>query len=132
MQVSCKALAIAERWAASVGRMRPTSILAPSLLLAEATSALYKRILRNEIDLKTAQEALHLLLGFNIQIVEEPDLMNRALEIAHHVKMPATYHARYLALAEWSSCDLWTGDRRLFNRMKETFPWIKWIGSLDQ
>lgn len=120
---SAQALALADRWARAV-----TRILAPCLLLAEVTNAFYKRVLRREMDLATAQKALEVIYGFSIEIREEPGLQARAMELAHRLQQPTTYDCQYLALAEYYGCDLWTGDRRLFNTAKRPFPWVKWVG----
>jgi len=118
------ALALATRWTQEGARP-----IAPCLILTEITNAIYKRVLRQEIDTKTAQEALRVVLGFDIEIREEPGLHTRALQLAYHLKMSTTYDAHYLALAEQYRCNLWTGDKRLYHSVKNNLPWVKWIGS---
>ena len=118
-----QAFELADRWADD-----ETQLIAPCLILAEITNAIYKRVNRREMDLSTARQALHTVLGFGIEIREEPGLPERVLELAHELKMSATYDAHYLALAEKYGCDLWTGDRRLYNSTKNMFSWVKWVG----
>lgn len=120
-----QALILASRWAAKNTRLIP-----PCLILAEITNTLHKRILRREMDLDTAQGALRVILDFNIQILEEPGLPARALELAFHLKLPTTYDAHYLALAERYDCDLWTADKRLYHLARRNFPRVKWIGTI--
>lgn len=117
------ALALAGQWAGA-----GTRLLAPGLLLAEVTNALYKRLLRGEMDLGTAHRALRVILRFAVEIREEPGLPARAMALAHQLRRPSTYDCHYLALAERFRCELWTGDRRLYNAVKEAIPWVKWIG----
>ena len=118
------ALNLAIQWAGQGARL-----IAPCLILTEITNAIYNRVLRREMDLKTAAEALRIVLGFDIEIREEPGLHARALELAHDLKMLTTYDAHYLALAERYNCDLWTGDKKLYFSVKSKLPWIKWVGS---
>jgi predicted nucleic acid-binding protein len=33
-----------------------------------------------------------------------------------------------MALAEKEKCDFFTGDKKLFNSIKNHLPWVKWIG----
>jgi predicted nucleic acid-binding protein len=47
----------------------------------------------------------------------------------------SVYDSLYLAVAQSHQIDLWTGDRRLYNAVRRSLPFVKWIGdyeSLDQ
>ncbi len=118
-----QALSLAARWAEQNMRL-----LTPCLMLAEANNALYKRILRGEMTLTTAQAALDVILGFAVEIQEEPGLQARAMALARQPRRPTTYDCQYLALAEHHACELWTGDERLCNAVRQTFRWVKWVG----
>jgi predicted nucleic acid-binding protein len=120
-----QAFELAETWAND-----GTQLIAPCLILAEITNALYKRVKRGEMDSTTARHALHIVLNFGVEIREEPGLPGRVLELAHELKMSATYDAHYLVLAEEVGCDLWTGDRRLYHLAKKRFSWVKWVGEV--
>lgn len=121
---SAAALGLAERWARD-----GTRILAPCLLLAELTNALYKRVLRREMELATALAALDVALGFSVELCEEPGTPARAIELAHELGQPTTYDCHYLALAERYECELWTGDRRFFNTVAKSVSRVRWVGS---
>jgi predicted nucleic acid-binding protein len=118
------ALALARRW----GKQR-TRLIAPGLILPEVANAVYKRIVRGEIDLATAKQAVRIVLGFGIEICEEPGVPSRALELAHELRRPTVYDCYYLALAEFYRSELWTGDERLYNSVRARLPWVKWIGA---
>ena len=118
-----RALALAEEWAGSA-----TGLLAPCLLVSEVTNALYKRVVRRELTLLEAQRALDVVLGFSIEIREEPGLAHRAMEWASRLGQPAAYDTQYLALAEINRCECWTGDRRFFRAARATAPWVRWVG----
>lgn len=81
------------------------------LFASEAASALYKHVRRNEITLDEAQAQLATLLTLTPTFVGDTLLSVYALELAAHHTLKAPY---YRALAEMSSCDLWTGDERLY------------------
>jgi predicted nucleic acid-binding protein len=118
-----KALARASNWAGS-----GTRLLAPCLLVAEVTNAIYKRVVRGEMSLATAQAALSVVLSFPIELREEPGLPARAMELAREHRRPNTYDSQYLALAERHDSELWTGDERFYNAVKSKIGWIRWIG----
>lgn len=118
-----RALTLAARWT-----REGTQLLAPCLLLAEVTNAVYKRVVRGEMDVDTAQAALVVILGFGIEIREEPGMQRQAMALAHQLRRPATYDCQYLALAEHRACDLWTGDERFYNAVKHAHPHVQWIG----
>jgi predicted nucleic acid-binding protein len=115
---------IANQWA----RDR-TDLIAPAFMLAEVTNAIYKSVRRSEISLDAAITFVDLVLGFGITLVEDPSLHREAIAIAHRFGRPSTYDAHYLALAERHGCDMWTGDERLYNAVREYDPGIRWIGT---
>lgn len=121
-----QAFALVEHWA-----NEGVQLIAPCLILAEVNNAIYKRIRRHEMDLKTGEQALQTILEFGIEIREEVGLPERALRLAYALGMATTYDAHYLALAEKSGCDLWTGDRKLYNSTKDKFPWVNWVGEFS-
>lgn len=121
-----QALTRADQWAEA-----GTRLLAPCLLVAEVTNALYKRILRGEMDPGAAQAAFGVILGFAIELREEPGLPARAMALAHQLRRPTTYDCHYLALAEHYQCELWTGDQRFHNAVRQRIPRVKWIGTSD-
>lgn len=52
----------------------------------------------------------------------------RAVELASDLGLPAVYDAHYLALAERMGCELWTADERLWNSVRTSLSWVRWIG----
>jgi predicted nucleic acid-binding protein len=122
-EYSPRALQLADQWIRT-----ETRLLAPCLLIAEATNALYKRVLRRELTLATARRALDVILAFAIDIREEPGLAGPAMEWASTLRQPTAYDGQYLALAERYDCELWTGDRRLVQVARPIASW----GSLDR
>ena len=41
----------------------------------------------------------------------------------------SVYDSLYLAVAQSHRIDLWTGDRRLYNAVRQSLPFVKWIGA---
>jgi predicted nucleic acid-binding protein len=121
---SDKALQLAETWGEE-----ETRLLAPCLLLTEVTNALYKRIIRKEMDLPKVEEALEVILAFGIEIYEEADLHRLAIELSLQLGQPATYDAHYLSLALMQGCPLWTGDQRFYKAARKSFPQVHWVGA---
>ncbi len=117
-----QALTLAEQWARA-----GTRLLAPCLLLAEVTNALYKQMVRREMDLHAAREAIRVILEFPLEIREEPGLQERAMILAHELRQPTTYDCHYLALAERHQCEFWTGDQRFYRSVGGAMPSVKWI-----
>ena len=54
-------------------------------------------------------------------------LLRRAFAIAlnHNQRV---YDCVYVALAEAQGLEFWAGDRRLYNALSSSFPFIRWIG----
>ena len=121
---SARALALASNLLGS-----GIDLLAPPLMQAEVTNAVYKRVRRGEMDLDRAREALDIVASFGVQILSTPDLYHSALDLAQRFGRSASYDACYLALAESRGCEVWTGDERLYNAVRSELLWVRWIGS---
>jgi predicted nucleic acid-binding protein len=106
------------------------SIYAPNLLVYEITNVLYRKVRKGEITLDRAKEALadislaEIDFDFSIDFA----LSTRAMELANHFSLPATYDSHYLALAERKECELWTADTRLWNSIRGKLEWVRWMG----
>lgn len=98
--------------------------LAPTLLPYEVTNAILQAVRRERIDLKKGQEILNTFdsLGISTAAVS----WQRTLELARTYERSA-YDGAYLALAEEMGSHLVTGDRRLYNALKDHLPWVLWI-----
>ncbi|MGH2618268.1 MAG: type II toxin-antitoxin system VapC family toxin [Thermomicrobiales bacterium] len=105
------------------------SIVAPSLLLFEATNIIRQKM-RGEraISLVAARRALEDFLAFDIEIHSPPGVHQLALNIADAYGLPAAYDAHYLALSDLLGCEFWTADRRLLQRVQGALPFVRWLG----
>ena len=102
-------------------------IFAPSLLTYEITNALYQKVRKGEITLDRAKEALAEISLAEISFDFSTDFAfsTRAVELANHLSLPATYDSHYLALAERKGCELWTADLRMWNSIKGKLDWVQ-------
>lgn len=98
--------------------------LVPTLLPYEVTNAILQAVRRNRIDLKKGQEILSAFEGLDIPTAAVS--WQRTLELAHTYDRSA-YDGAYLALAEETGSHLVTGDRRLYNALKDHLPRVRWI-----
>lgn len=104
-------------------------VIAPRLLIYEVVNALVTAVRHGRIRREDAIEALGNLLALGIEIREVgPDKILEA-SLKYNV---AAYDATYLALAEEQKCELWTGDRGLYQTVKDKLTWVRWVGDYRQ
>ncbi len=103
-----------------------TVIQAPALLTYEVANALFQRVRKGEMSADKARQALEdvLLPELELNFLEYTELSKRAIRLTQLYKLPATYDAHYLALAEYEKCEYWTADSRLCNAVKDKLPWV--------
>ena len=97
---------------------------APTLLPYEVTNAVLQAIRRDRISPEKGREILTAFEGLGIPTVDVS--WQQTLELAHTYDRSA-YDGAYLALAEETGSKLVTGDRRLYNAVKDRLPWVLWI-----
>ena len=123
---SDKALALARSW--DNEGIRP---VAPYLMPVEVANALHRRVVREELTLRTATHLMEYLVASGIELRETPNLHGRALELADQLRQSAAYDAHYLALAETLECDLWTADEKFYRAASSTTRNLHWIGEFS-
>ncbi|HYO15462.1 MAG TPA: type II toxin-antitoxin system VapC family toxin [Thermoanaerobaculia bacterium] len=106
-----------------------TLLLAPSLWVAEVTSALRKLVYRKNLAPEEADIALSDLPSLGIQVVPmDLALARQALAWAERLGQIRAYDAFYLALAEREDAILWTGDWRLADRARQLgIDWVRFL-----
>jgi len=103
-------------------------IIAPCHLAFEATSVIRNHVYRAEISAEAGRVAFEAIHAQGIRLVHPDALHERAWELAQQFNRPTAYDAYYLALGEIAGCDVWTADRRLYNAVRDTLKWVKWLG----
>src|SRR3954465_3098873 len=103
-------------------------LIAPDLVIVEATNAAWKAKNFGNVSLETVADFVEKSARLFDELVPAAELKDRALEIAFELKHPA-YDCFYLALAEQRECPFVTADERLRNRCAKT-PFSKLIKPL--
>ncbi len=115
--------ALLEEWTT-----RPNTLIAPSWFSCEIANALHRRVHRGLLPFSAARLAFRDVLSKILLVDPDPNLAERAMELASLLGRPSTYDCQYAALTEREGCELWTADERFWNAARAQFPWIRWIG----
>jgi len=96
------------------------NLIAPCLFAYEITNILHRQIVTGKL---TYEEAVRLLRkvfssGVPLDFSQYEGISTKAMEFANSFRLPATYDAHYLALAEREQCEYWTADARLLNGLR--------------
>ncbi len=100
-------------------------VIAPHLIIYEILNGIVTATRQKRIARDKATQAMTNLLSAAIDVKEISP--QRTLELALQYDL-AAYDAAYLALAESEDCELWTGDRTLYEAVRDRLPWVRWIG----
>ena len=120
---SDKADALFDEWA-----YEGKQLIAPAFFEVETDSILRQKVmLRKELTLEQAEAAFAKLQTLPIQQIAVLGQRQRAWEVAANYGFATVYDATYLALAELRGCEFWTADERLFNWVKDTLTFVKWL-----
>jgi predicted nucleic acid-binding protein len=104
-------------------------IYVPTLLTYEVTNILYREVRAGRITSQTAIDGINMIHRAVSPVYSRNSTLNlRAMELAKHFGLPATYDTHYLALAERKDCSFWTADARMWRIVKDHFDWVHWIG----
>ena len=95
------------------------NLTAPSLLLVELASGLWKKTRRGELDGELAREAMREVWQFVPQFVDMAELAGPALALARELDH-SVYDCVYLALARRRGAPFATLDRRFVDRIATT------------
>ena len=123
---SAKAQALWAHWVET-----GTEVVAPPLFLIEGTSVLCTQVHRGLITPDESQLLLRALQAQQVQFFYPQHLHERALSLALRFGQPQAYDAHYLALAETLQCEFWTADARLYRRVGDALPWVRWLGAYE-
>jgi len=91
----------------------------------EVANGLNKAVARGHLSEEEGREAIALLLALPAQKVALPS-PQESYQLARTYQR-SVYDSWYVHLAEMKGCEFWTADRKLFNTLKDTKPWIRWL-----
>ncbi len=94
-------------------RLRGSDLVAPQLMLVEASSVLHEMAWRKEISAPRSKTMRDRLLNAPVQIQTPDGLVEGAWRVADELGWAKTYDAQYVALAQMLACKLVSIDERL-------------------
>ena len=103
----------------------------PTLWGYEVASVIRKHGRRGAVSPEEEEAVLDLLLNLPVRVVDMWPYHRDAWRLALDLGMTVTYDAHYLLLAQALGVEFWTGDKRLWNRVRDRFGWVRWIGELQ-
>lgn len=102
-------------------------LLAPTLFDYEITNALKVAVNMGRLSENEAIVAITEFQQYSIERYDFRDIQSLSFKLAY-LHQRSAYDGAYLALAQFNKLWFYTGDRRLFNAVGKTLPWVKWIG----
>lgn len=114
--------AVADLWSEFVAA--DADVIAPTLLTYELANALHQQWRAGRFDREGAGNLLEVAQALPIELHGDARLHARALELAAEHRLPATYDAHYVALAERFRVPLWTCDGRFAGAVGDRLPWV--------
>lgn len=110
-------------------KKKKLAVFVPALLTYEVTNILYREVRAGRITFDTARDGINLILRtVSLDFSRDSALNLRAMALASHFGLPATYDTHYLALAEREDCPFWTADTRMWRAVKDRLDWVHWMG----
>jgi len=103
------------------------ALLAPTILPYEVLNALLVAERMDRIAKDVTEEAFHAFLELEINFQNSFRDYPDVLSVARSFQRSA-YDASYLSLARAKNIDFVTGDKRVYNSVKDKLKWVKWIG----
>ena len=101
---------------------------APFLFSYELAAVCRKIVHRGRLSSEEVYPLLVKMLGTNVTLHFDNELLLQAYRIAEKYGLPTAYDSQYLALAERLDCEYWTADKKLFDAVSEKASHIRWIG----
>jgi predicted nucleic acid-binding protein len=109
-------------------REQGVQVAAPTLFRYEIVAVMRKSVYRGHVSMAQGLNGRDALLEYPVQLLMDDTLLKRGYELATQYNRPTAYDAQYVAVAERLGCEFWTADERLFNTLKGSLSWVKWLG----
>ena len=102
------------------------AFVAPTIWHYEVANIVNKAVGTRRLTEEEGYMAFQALQALDIEFVPFPTPAE-AYRLARMYRR-SVYDSLYLATAQSHQIDLWTGDRRLYNAVRQSLPFVKWIG----
>lgn len=102
-------------------------IAAPTLIFFEVSNALYRYERQKYFSAAAGKAALEAALSLPVRLHGDALLHHQAVQFARQFDLAATYDSHYLALAHLLEVELWTCDRKFFDRVGPSLPFVQLI-----
>lgn len=96
----------------------------PALVIYEVTSSLHRKVQRQELIARDAEQALELFFQLPLLLQWQQNLMTKAAAFARRLKLETSYDCSYLAVAENRNIPLVTQDDELYKKGKRLYPQV--------
>ena len=103
------------------------NLMTPTLFDYEIANALKTAVVMERLSEEQAVVAITDYQQYRIERHGFLEFQQLALQLACHYQR-SVYDGAYLALAQSKGVWFYTGDKRLFNAVGKTLPWVQWIG----
>jgi len=103
------------------------NLMTPTLFDYEIANALKTAVIMRRLSEEQAVIAVTEFQQYHIKRYDFLEFQQLALRLACHYQR-SVYDSAYLALAQSKGVWFYTGDKRLFNAVGKTLPWVQWIG----
>lgn len=106
---------------------RDTEVAAPFLLAYEVTAVLRDKVFRGELSPEAGDAAFAAFRSQQVSLLHPDGIEETAWALAKEWKLPTSYDATYLALAELLDYSLWTADRRFTAKPGRKVPRLRTV-----
>jgi predicted nucleic acid-binding protein len=106
-------------------------LIVPDFFFIECANVFWKWVQRSHYPLQDAKAHLNDLAGLGLTTVSAQILAGDALNLSFQYRITA-YDACYLAAANRLQLPLITADKKLVDRLGETFDNLRWLGGEGQ
>jgi len=104
-----------------------TAVYAPALLAYEVTNAFWRYENTRELSPDAVMDSIDRMNSLQMELVSMGDMHRQAIVFVRRFWESKAYDSHFLALAELLECDLWTSDKKLYNRVGRDLFWVRLV-----
>jgi predicted nucleic acid-binding protein len=104
-----------------------TAVYAPTLLAYEVTNAFWQYENSGQLSPDAVMDSIDRLSALQIEYVSIAAMHKLAIEFVRRYRESKAYDSHFLAVADLLACDLWTSDKKLYNRVGRALSWVRLV-----